>query len=211
MTVRTLTNNPIQENTYILSFADRTAVIIDCGAFETYEQKRITDYITRNGLKPVAHLLTHGHFDHCFGVRFIYETYGLKPVLSTADAGIYQKRGIQMQVFMGMGELGQPFDEFIPAETFDFAAIHAQALPTPGHTPGGLCFLFEENGEQVLFSGDTLFQGSVGRTDLGGGNMHTLLTSIRTQLLTLPDSLTVYPGHGSHTTIGQEKRYNLYF
>ena len=210
MTVRTLTNNPIQENTYILSFADQTAVIIDCGAYEPFEQQRMADYIARNGLRPVAHLLTHGHFDHCFGVRFVWETYGLKPVLSEADAVLYQNRGRQMALFLGEDGNEAPFNEYIPAKDFDFRAIHAQLLPTPGHTPGGVCYLFREDGQQVLFSGDTLFSGSVGRTDLGGGNMLTLLDSIRRQLLTLPDLVTVYPGHGPHTTIGQERLHNLY-
>lgn len=210
MIIHAIPTNPLQENTYIIRFADKRAVIIDCGAFNQREKEHIRSYLDEQQLTPVAHLLTHGHFDHCFGVRFIYETYGLKPVMADADAFLLRDQVHQMRSLTGMDYPEEPFTEYLPLKDYDLSPIHCKAYPTPGHTPGGVCYLFDDNGEQALFSGDTLFLGSIGRTDHDGGNFTQLIQSIQTQLMTLPDQLTVYPGHGPKTTIGFERQYNPY-
>ena len=210
MKIHRMPNNPLEENTYVVSFADKTAVIIDCGALYQAEKQRISDYIRDNGLTPVAHLLTHGHFDHCFGARFIFETYGLRPVLAQADDFLYVGQAEQLYKLTGMEYPEAPLTEFIPLETFNLQPLHCRYYATPGHTPGGVCYLFEDNGERALFSGDTLFRGSIGRTDHDGGNMFQLTQSIRSELFPLPDDLTVFPGHGPRTSIGYEKQYNMF-
>ena len=210
MNIHTFPNNPIEENTYVVGFEDGRAVIIDCGALFPDEKKRITDYIRSHGYTPVAHLLTHGHFDHCLGSRYVWETFGVKPVVSADDAGLFLRHGKELRQWIGMDYPEEPFTEYIPLEEYDLSSIHCQSFFTPGHTRGGVCYLIGEGGEKALFSGDTLFRGSVGRTDLEGGDMLQLLNSIRSNLFTLPDDLTVFPGHGPRTTIGFEKRYNMY-
>jgi len=210
MRIRTIPNNPLEENTYIVSFEDKRAVIIDCGALYEDEKQRISDYIRDHELTPVAHLLTHGHFDHTFGTRFIYETYGLVPVLAKEDAFLFTDQVGQLRDLAGMEYPGIPFEAYTPLDEYDLHSIHCRCFKTPGHTPGGVCYLFEEGYEQALFSGDTLFRGSVGRTDHSGGDMLQLLRSIRSQLFALPDELTVFPGHGPRTNIGFEKKYNMF-
>ena len=210
MKIRRSPNNPLEENTYVVSFLDKRAVIIDCGALYDEEKRRIQEYISSNELTPVAHLLTHGHFDHTFGARFIYETYGLVPVLAQEDAFIFTDQVGQLRKLAGMDYPGIPFEAYTPLDEYDLGSIYCRALRTPGHTPGGVCYLFQEDGESALFSGDTLFRGSVGRTDHEGGDMLTQLESVRTQLFTLPDDLVVFPGHGPRTSIGWEKQYNMF-
>ena len=210
MKIRRSPNNPLEENTYVVSFLDRRAVIIDCGALYDEEKRRIQEYISSNELTPVAHLLTHGHFDHTFGARFIYETYGLVPVLAQEDAFLFTDQVGQLRKLAGMDYPGIPFEAYTPLDKYDLGSIYCRALRTPGHTPGGVCYLFQEDGESALFSGDTLFRGSVGRTDHEGGDMLTQLESVRTQLFTLPDDLVVFPGHGPRTSIGWEKQYNMF-
>ena len=158
----------------------------------------------------MAHLLTHGHFDHCFGARYIFETYGLLPVLPKADAFLYLGQAEQLRKLTGMSYPEQPLTEYLPLEGYDLQPLHCRSISTPGHTPGGVCYLFEDEGETALFSGDTLFRGSIGRTDHDGGDMFQLLDSIRRNLLPLPDELTVLPGHGPRTTIANEKQYNMF-
>ena len=210
MKVHRLPNNPLDENTYVVSFADKRAVIIDCGALYLGEKQRISEYLSAHELTPVAHLLTHGHFDHCFGARYLWEAYGLKPVLAKADAFLFLGQEEQLRKLTGMTYPEKPLLEFLPLEDYDLTPLHCRYFRTPGHTPGGVCYLFEEDGESALFSGDTLFRGSVGRTDHDGGDMLQQLGSIHSQLFTLPESLTVFPGHGPRTTIGFEKEYNMF-
>ena len=210
MKIHRMPNNPLEENTYVVSFADKRAVIIDCGALYVEEKQRISKYLSDNALTPVAHLLTHGHFDHCFGARYIYETYKLLPVLPKADAFLYLGQAEQLRKLTGMTYPEPPLLEYLPLEEFDHQPLHCRCIPTPGHTPGGVCYLFEDDSESALFSGDTLFRSSVGRTDHDGGDMFQLLNSIRSHLLPLPDELTVFPGHGPRTTIANEKQFNMF-
>lgn len=212
ITVKTFTVNFIEENCYVLSDAAGNAVIIDCGANSPEEQSAISHYITTQGL-TLRHLLcTHGHFDHIFGNQFLYETYGLRPQLHEDEAATYAAASEQMQMFLhralplqipAPGRLLQDGDEIA------FGAHTLRVIATPGHTPGGICFYLEE--ESLLFSGDSLFRGSIGRCDLPGGNEEQLLSALRTKILTLPEQTRVYPGHGPATTIGRERTGNPFF
>lgn len=201
------TCNPFYENTYVLYDDTGECVIIDPGCYTKEEKEDVSDFITRNNLKPVLLINTHCHIDHVLGNRFIAEKYGLKllmhrgelPVLHAVDdyaesLGIFYDKSPEPEIFVDEGN----------DVTFGSTKLHV--LFTPGHSPASICFYDKES--KFIVSGDVLFYDSIGRYDLPGGNLNTLMTSIRTKLLTLPDDITVYPGHGPHTTIGREKQHN---
>ena len=203
--------NPIQERCYVLSDESREAVIIDCGALYPVETQALTSYIAAEGLTPVAHLLTHAHFDHIFGARFVFDTYGLKPRFAAADAAVYAAAEQMAAAMLGQRvqlRLPEPGEHVDEATTVACGTRTITVIATPGHTPGGVCYYDAHEG--VLFSGDTLFRMSMGRTDLPGGNYATLIASVRRLLATLPPDTTVMPGHGPVTSIAFENRYNAF-
>lgn len=213
LTIQGFVVNPVQENTYIVSDASGEAAIIDCGALFPEERKAIADYISAQRLRPTLLLCTHGHFDHVFGCAWAAETYGLTPMLDAADEMFFRHAPQHAAHFLrGVVPFAVP-DRFIPfspsvdVPEVSFGMHTFRVLRTPGHTPGGVCFHCPE--ENVLFSGDTLFEGSIGRTDLGGKH-DILLRSIHNRLLPLPDETQILPGHGETTTIEHERRYNPY-
>lgn len=201
------TFNPFQENTYILSDETKECVIIDPGCYDKQEQETITKFIEDNGLKPVKLLNTHCHIDHVFGNRFIFNKYGFKPE-------IHEKDLIVLNSLLQVGALYNLKVEESPApavfldekDIISFGNSKLSILFTPGHSPGSICFMDKEG--KSIIAGDVLFQGSIGRTDLPGGDYDTLINSIKTKLFPLADDFKVYPGHGPATTIGQEKRTN---
>ena len=199
-----LTSGPFETNCYILG-CDRThkGVIID-PAVDTEKLLQIIDELK---LDILYILLTHGHFDHCSGLGALKDSFDVPiaihpddiPLISTAkqQAGLYGFR---------IPTVPMP-DTFIQdGDEFKFGDESLKALHTPGHTPGGICFYDNSH----VFSGDTLFQRSIGRTDLPGGNFQQLISSIKNKLFTLDENITVYPGHGGGTTIGEERQFNPY-
>ncbi len=208
MTIKTLSVNPIQENCYIVS-EGADAIIIDCGALSAADRAAVTDYIDAHGLQPRAHLLTHAHFDHLFGAMYLYQRYGLQPRLAAADDRIYATAVEQAGLMFGgrldfdLPPLGTPIAD---GEEMQYGALRLRAIATPGHTPGGMAFYFED--EAVVFTGDSLFCRSIGRTDLPGGDYRQLIESLSAMMSVLPDDVTAYPGHGPSTTIGQERGGN---
>lgn len=171
--------NPYRECTYVLWDDLRHAVIIDAGMLEPREQQRFSDFLSAQDLLPVALLITHAHPDHVCGLEWLRETYHLFPVIYPAE-----------------GPLAIP--EF---------AERIHVLRTPGHKEDCVCYYLPAH--SLLFSGDTLFQESIGRTDLPGGDMHTLLSSLQ-RICSLPPDTQVLPGHGYPTTISHEIQYNPY-
>ena len=209
--VKTFVVNMIEENCYVVSDSTGEAVIIDCGALSPKEREEISAYVSENAL-TVKHLLcTHAHFDHIFGVDFVYQTYGLCPLLHTDDVGLYQQAEWQTRSI-----LHRDMDWHLPpvgqalhgGDCIRFGTHTLSVIETPGHTPGGVCFYCADEG--FLFSGDSLFLSSIGRTDLPGGNAHQLIEGLRTRILTLPPETRVCPGHGPATTIGHERSSNPY-
>jgi len=209
--IQTFIVNMIEENCYLIWDDSKEAVIIDCGAFFPEDRKAITDFVREKGLQLKTFLLTHGHFDHIFGAGFVQDTFGLLPQLSAKDELLYLDAKSQLMQFM-QRELPiavPPVGGLLrDGDRITFGNLELEVIACPGHTPGGLCFYNAE--EKVLLSGDSLFQHSIGRTDFPGGNSETLVKSIRERLLTLPDDVTVFPGHGPSTTIGEEKHFNPY-
>lgn len=211
MKIKTFVNRPIDENTYVVSDETREAVIIDCGALFPEDQQAIADYVGREGLTVTQHILTHGHFDHMFGSQWVADVYGCRPKLHAADIDDYQGAVERVSTFFHrrmdfpVPPVGSFFNE---QNTLRFGTHKFRVIPTPGHTPGGVCLYCEE--ERVLFSGDSIFQGSIGRTDLPGGDHTALITSLEERVLTLPEEVVIYPGHGPTTTVRDEKLFNPY-
>ena len=193
---------PIETNCYVLSCPEtRKAVIVDPGG----DPDAIEAYIEKARLEPVEIVSTHGHSDHIASVAALKERYGIPFALHAADLDVV-KRSIREAPLWGMGKIKEPtVDRVVAAgDTVAFGKITGRILHTPGHTRGGISILFDG----FVVVGDTLFNRSIGRTDLYGGDLETLLRSIRTELFTLPDDTVVYCGHGPQTTIGEEKREN---
>lgn len=204
--------NPLRENTYVVSDESKECVIIDCGALYDVEKEAIRKYIEDNNLKPTRLIATHGHVDHHFGDRFVYDTWGLKPELHGSDEEGFGSLPLQASTVCGIDGLSD--DDFVPAgqylsgaDNIVFGSHRLDIVETPGHSPGSVTYLCED--EKVAFTGDTLFRGSIGRTDFKGGSMFLIILSLR-KLCQLADDITVYPGHGPTTTIGQELSSNPY-
>lgn len=203
--------NFIEENCYLIYDETLDAAIIDCGAYTTEEKENILAFIQEKRLR-VRHLLqTHCHFDHLFGAEFIHSQLGLKPRMHPEERDNYVSASQQMRMFLHR-EMDLPLPPigsfFCENDTFPIGKQHIQVIHTPGHTSGGVCFYLPE--AKVLFSGDSLFRHSIGRTDFPYGSEENLVRSIKEKILTLPKNVVVYPGHGTKTTIGEEMEENLY-
>ncbi len=207
--IKTFQYNMFSENSYILSDPEsRECVFIDCGALSYEEVKALTDYVATEQLHPVRLIATHGHFDHNFGVPAITKEYGLSLELHEKDEPLLRTMAEQARKLGGIdigGSDGWELKCFGDDYTFTLGGYQFTAIHTPGHTKGSVCFYSE--GAHLLFSGDTLFMGTIGRTDLPYGSMFEMTNSLR-RLCQLPDETIVYPGHGPRTTMAQELSTN---
>ena len=196
----------VQTNCYfVYNTATSEWIIIDPGD----EEQAISIFISQKGFKPVAILLTHGHFDHTGAVEGLKAKYGIKVYAALEERETLQDPYINLSSQLMGKRIVLEADEWLEdGQIIELIGEKIKCLLTPGHTEGGMCFYFTGSG--MLFSGDTLFEQSVGRTDFPGGSMSKLVQSIRTKLFVLPDYLKVYPGHGMMTTIGDEKIMNPY-
>ena len=202
--------NPIQVNCYLLWDETKEAVLIDCGALFPGECEEIKEFINANGLTLKHYLNTHLHFDHIFGNAFVKETFGIGTEANDADWPWAEN--IQERV----ARFGLRYEEKIPAiervlndgDEILFGNNRIVAIAVPGHSPGSLAYHIPD--AKMLFSGDALFHGSIGRTDFPDSNHRALIYSIREKLLTLPPETIVYPGHDRETTIEFEKNCNMY-
>lgn len=211
MKIKRFEFNMFPVNCYLVYDNTKEAVIIDPGCFFPEEKNFIKEYIYSKELN-VKHLLcTHLHLDHVFGCMFIKETFGVGIEANPADEFWLEQAPYQARSF------GFNYNEKIPpiekpvfdGDIIKFGNLELEAICVPGHSPGSLAFYCKE--KKVLFSGDILFQGSIGRADLQGGNFEELKENICNRLFILPDDVTVYPGHGQSTTIGYEKKNNPFF
>ncbi len=207
--VHQLTYGPFAENTYLITDSDGNALVIDPGMYHPQENMRFFEYLNQNKLKPSRLLLTHAHLDHVFGVNWVNKQYNLVPEVHKEDKIVYDSA---VAVANGYGLSMEPLVAakvgLEEGDTIEFGSSTLSILHAPGHSPGSVCFYNAE--EDYVIGGDVLFQGSIGRTDLPGGDFDILINSIRTKLMNLPDDTTVYSGHGAITTIGQERISNPY-
>lgn len=206
MLVKKLTVGPLMENCYIVGCEETAeAAVIDPGA----EPERILGALEKSRLKLLYIVNTHGHPDHVSANASVKKRTGALVLVHEQDASLLSSLGLgsEVELLLGSREDAPPPDRLLKdRETIQVGKLAFQILHTPGHTPGSICLL----GGGGLFTGDTLFAGSVGRTDLPGGSSQALKNSLQWKLLPLDDRLTVYPGHGPPSTMGYEKKHNPY-
>ncbi len=207
LSVHKFTFNPIQENTYVLSAENGDCCIIDPGCYFEEERNELVRFIQSKNLKPVYLLNTHCHLDHVFGNKFVSETWQLPLYLHETEKMVLSFAPKSADMY------GLPFENYNgamkwlnPGNVIKTGGNELKVLFTPGHSPGSVSFYNEKDG--YVISGDVLFSGSIGRTDLPGGDYDQLERSIKTELYTLPDETKVYSGHGGGTSIGYEKHNN---
>jgi glyoxylase-like metal-dependent hydrolase (beta-lactamase superfamily II) len=203
--------NPLQENCYVVSDDSRECVIIDCGAYYDEESIAIDNYLRKQQLKPVHLLATHGHLDHNFGNAHLFRQYGLKVEICAGDQQLVERLPQQAAALFGMeiSDDQPPVGRLLnDGDTITFGQHTLQVIQTPGHSHGSCLFYCKEEG--VVFSGDTLFRMSIGRTDFPEGSWQQMEQSLSKIAATLPKDTVVYPGHGPQTTIADELQYNPY-
>ena len=208
MKIARLIFNPIQENTYIIWDDTLEAAVIDAGNMNERENEALAKFIADNGLKPKYALNTHGHFDHLLGVDFLREKYGAQLAMSSKDEFLLKGASVSAELFgVKADALPEAIDVDLEGkESIKFGNTELKIIPTPGHTPGHVAFY--EPQSKVLFTGDTLFRESIGRTDLPGGDYSWIMRSIIENILPLGDDVKIYPGHGDTSDIGHESMYN---
>ncbi len=198
MTIKTFYFNPYRECTYVVDNGQGQCFVLDPGMYGENEEQRMADYLKKNSLQPVSVLITHAHPDHICGLDFFRQHYPTVPVF-----GMNYEQGLREFCFEKNREATAAANDVFTQNGFPSPFV----ITTPGHKEDSVCYYFQEDG--ILFTGDTLFQESIGRTDLPGGDTGLLLQSLHC-LMRLPDNTTVYPGHAYPTTIAHEKAYNPY-
>jgi len=208
MRIKSFTFNPFQENTFVVYDETKECIIIDPGCYTEKERTELRRFITSEGLKPVKLINTHCHIDHVLGNKFVSELWGLELYINKEDLPLLENAGNIGKMY-GMEDYeGSPYPKHFLAQddTLTFGESSFKILFTPGHAPGHICLYSKEN--NLVIAGDVLFQGSIGRTDLPGGDHGTLINSIITQLFPLPNETQVFCGHGPATNLGYEKEHN---
>ncbi|MEY4052032.1 MAG: MBL fold metallo-hydrolase [Chitinophagia bacterium] len=209
ITIQDFCFSAFQENTYVLYNELKEAIIIDPGCYTRIEEKILSDFIRKENLKPILLLNTHCHLDHVFGNNYVSETYGLTAHIHPNEQIVLDrlpeaaaKWGAPTEAYKG------PIQYIQEGEIIQLGTDQFKVLLTPGHSPGSVCFYHPQ--QDFMIGGDLIFKDGVGRTDLPGANPLDLIKSIREQIFPLPDSLTIYSGHGPATTWGREKEHNPY-
>jgi len=205
--IKSFVFSPIQENTYLLYNEFKDCLIIDPGCYFPEEKDELKAFITQSGLKPQMLLNTHCHLDHVFGNKEMAETYGLTLHIHEKEKGMLDLAPTSGLMY------NMPFDNYTgkleyirEGDKIPLGEDSLEAIFAPGHSPGHICFYCAKQG--FIISGDVLFNRSIGRTDLPGGDHRQLIENIKQKLFVLPDETIVYSGHGPVTTIGEEKLYN---
>lgn len=207
MEIKKFVFSPFMENTYIISNENRECLIIDPGCYDANEQKALENYITERGLTPKLLLNTHCHLDHVFGNAFVMDKYKIPLAMHQLDLPTLAM-GERSAMMYGLSLMPSPEPtQFLgEGDVVELGEIKLEVIFVPGHAPGHIVFYNKDEG--YVINGDVLFQESIGRTDLPGGDHATLLKNIKEKMYQLPDETIVYCGHGEETTIGHEKKYN---
>lgn len=209
MHLKVFTFNAFQENTYLLWNAKKEVIIIDPGNSDDYENRDLDNFIVENNLLPIDLLLTHAHIDHILGAAYVCNKYGLKPKLYFEDAYTFSLAQLSADKWqIPYSSCPEPtylnnLDDLV------YADLTLKLRFVPGHSKGHIIFICDEVKKVIV--GDTIFNGSIGRTDLPGGNHDELLTKIKSEIFTLPKDYELYPGHGPKTTVGYEIDNNPFF
>lgn len=207
MQLRHFTFNPLQENTYVLYDETKEAVIIDPGCYEKEEQGLLNGFIEKEGLKIKLLINTHCHIDHVLGNAFVKRKYQVPLWMHKNEVQVLKAVSAYASNYGFPTYEETEGDKFIDEnDSINFGNTTLEIFFVPGHAPGHLIFYHPNT--STCIAGDTLFQGSIGRTDLPGGDHATLLNAIKNKMFVLPDEVKVYPGHGPATTIGHEKNHN---
>ena len=202
--------NPFRENTYVISDDTGECMIVDPGCQEPGEQDLLLAYFEKNHLKPVKIVNTHCHIDHVLGTAFLHDQFNLPFLIHPQEKPLLTASIAQGELFgLKVQTPPEPTEFLNEGDTVAFGESVFEIIHIPGHSPGGIV-LFNKD-QLCMFTGDVLFQGSIGRTDLPGGDYDSLVSSIRQKLLILDPEIRVYPGHGPDTTIGIENQSNPFF
>ena len=206
--VKKFTFNPFSENTYIVSDNLNNSVVIDPGCYHKAEQKELESYIVKNNLKLKSILHTHSHLDHMFGTSYISNKYNINVWIHSEDKITYDSFQKVCDLYsIPISNTSNPNPKYFSLnDTFQYGDINFKILFVPGHSPGHVAFYNKEN--NFVINGDCLFENSIGRTDLPGGDHGSLIKSIKEKLFQLPENTIVYCGHGNETTIEKEKSEN---
>lgn len=207
MRIKTFVIRGMDTNCYVIIDEEtKKAIIVDPGG----DVDELDDFVKNEGITLTAIVLTHAHYDHIAGIDNIKEKYSLPIVCGEAEEKVLESPNHNLSTFFGVPPISMSADKLLKDnEEYSFGGLKFKTIFTPGHTPGGICLYFEN--ENVLISGDSLFAGSVGRTDFPGGSYRDLIDSIKDKILVLPEETIVFPGHGPSTTIEKEKKYNPFF
>lgn len=209
ISIKSFVFNAFQENTYLLYDETKNCIVIDPGCYEDFEKREISEYINSNQLKLKYILNTHCHIDHVLGNHYIKTQFKAPLIIPRRDQETFRAVRVYAPIYgFNLYEEAEPDTYIDEGEKINFGNSMLDVLFVPGHAPGHLAFY--NKAEKICIGGDVLFRGSIGRTDLPGGDYDTLIDSIRIKLFHLGDSITVYPGHGPETTIGFEKETNPY-
>ncbi len=203
MFIKRLTVGPLESNCYLVADEEtKEGIIVDPGE----EGERILKAVRREGIAPRYLINTHGHIDHIGANGYLKRKMeGIKLGIHAADAQMLINTDENLSNFVGEGCTSPPADFFLKeGDEIILGKIHLRIIHTPGHTLGGICLL----GENKIFTGDTLFSNSIGRTDFPRSSMELLMQSLKEKLMTLPEETVIYPGHGETSTIGREKASN---
>ena len=205
--IQGFTFNPFSENTYILYDKTKECVIIDPGCYDNNERQELADFIKSEDLKPVKLLNTHCHVDHVVGNTFVAKKYNIGLEIHKEDLQMLHSLP-QVSHLYGLNteESVEPSNFLNEGDKIKFGNSELEILFTPGHSPGSICFVSKE--DKFIIGGDVLFYGSIGRTDLPGGDHEGLITNIKTKLFSLEDDFIVFSGHGEQTSIGFKKKHN---
>ena len=201
--IKMMVLGPVQTNCFFLINEDTKELLIIDPADRA---QGIIDWIQSEGLKPVAILLTHGHFDHIMAVDGLRKEYQIPMYASKDEVEVLANPQLNVSTMMGAYVSMKADELFADGDVLELAGMKLKVISTPGHTIGSVCFYIEE--EKMLISGDTLFEASVGRTDFPTGSSRQLIHSIKTRLFILPEDVNVFPGHGEVTSIAYEKTHN---
>ena len=201
--IERLVFNPFQENTYIIYDETGEAVLVDPGCHEEGEENILETFLMERNLTPVSQIYTHCHIDHVLGAAFVYQKYGLLPIMHRDSIPFLLRRKEQGKMYgIEVDEIVEPTEFIDEGDEIKFGSSVLRVLHTPGHVDGHVCFVDDKS--RFVVVGDVLFRDSIGRTDLPTGNLDILSNNIRNKIYTLGDDFTVYPGHGPSTTVGYE-------